>query len=149
MDKIDRDLLAALLADGRATYHDLGQRVRLSPNTVAERVKRLQRRGVLTGFRAELDLAALGRPLTLLIDVRLREGVERDDFGRGLASLPQVIGAVHTTGEYDYELRVVCAHADEIETVIDALKRDHGVRELRSRLVLGEVPLGLEGLLIP
>ena len=142
MDQIDRDLLSTLLLDGRATYQDLGRTVRLSPNTVAERVKRLQRRGVITGFRAELDLAALGRSLTLLMDVRLREGVERDWFERGLAELPQVLSAVHITGEYDYELRIACAHAGEIESVIDLLKRDHGVRELRSRLLLGEVPLG-------
>jgi hypothetical protein len=43
-----------------------------------------------------------------------------------------VIGAVRVTGDYDYELRVACAHAAEIETVIDVRKREHGVRELRS-----------------
>jgi Lrp/AsnC family transcriptional regulator, leucine-responsive regulatory protein len=78
---------------------------------------------------------------------RVAKGVERSDFEDGLATLPQVIGAVHVTGDYDYEIRVACAHAAEIETVIDVLKREHGVRELRSRLVLGEVPLGPQGLL--
>jgi Lrp/AsnC family leucine-responsive transcriptional regulator len=147
MDQIDRQLLTALLTDGRATYQDLGERVRLSPNTVAERVKRLQREGVLTGFHAGLDPAALGRPLTLLIDVRIREGVSRATFEKRLAALPQAVSAAHITGEYDYELRVVCENAAEIETVIDRLKEDHGVRELRSRMVLGEVPLGPAGLL--
>jgi Lrp/AsnC family transcriptional regulator, leucine-responsive regulatory protein len=147
MDQIDRDLLAALLVDGRATYQDLGRKVRLSPNTVAERVKRLQRSGVVTGFRAELDPAALGRSLTLLSDVRLREGVDRGEFLQGLAAVPQVVSAMHITGEYDYELRVVCAHSAEFESVIDLLKRNHGVRELRSRLLLREVPLGPTGLL--
>jgi Lrp/AsnC family transcriptional regulator, leucine-responsive regulatory protein len=147
MDQIDRNLLAALLADGRATYRDLGRTVRLSPNTVADRVKRLQRSGVLTGFRAELDLTALGRSLTLLSDVRLRDGADRGEFERGLSAVPQVVSAMHITGEYDYELRIACAHATEFQSVIDLLKRDHGVRELRSRLVLGEVPLGPAGLL--
>jgi Lrp/AsnC family transcriptional regulator, leucine-responsive regulatory protein len=147
MDRIDRDLLAALLVDGRATYQELGRRVHLAPNTVAERVKRLQKSGVLKGFRAEIDPASLGRSLTLLIDVRLREGVDRAWFERGLADVPQVTAAVHVTGEYDYELRVIAAHAAEIESIIDRLKRDHGVRELRSRLLLGEVPLGPAGLL--
>jgi Lrp/AsnC family leucine-responsive transcriptional regulator len=147
MDQIDRQLLTALLTDGRATYQDLGERVRLSSNTVAERVKRLQREGVLTGFHAGLDPAALGRPLTLLIDVRIREGVSRATFEKGLAALPQAVSAAHITGEYDYELRVVCENAAEIETVIDRLKEDHGVRELRSRMVLGEVTLGPAGLL--
>ena len=142
MDQIDRDLITALLTDGRATYQDLGRAVRLSPNTVAERVKRLRRDGVITGFRAELDLSALGRPVTLLTDVRLREGVERADFEAGLRTVAQVVSALHITGEYDYELRVECTDAAEFETVIDTLKRDHGVRDLRSRLLLREVPLG-------
>jgi Lrp/AsnC family leucine-responsive transcriptional regulator len=147
MDKIDQQLLTELLANGRATYQELGERVRLSPNTVAERVKRLQRNGVLTGFCANLDLATLGRPLTLLIDVRLREGVTRATFESGLTKLPQAVSAAHITGEYDYELRVACANHAEIETVIDRLKEELGVRELRSRMILGEVDLSPAGLL--
>jgi Lrp/AsnC family leucine-responsive transcriptional regulator len=61
--------------------------------------------------------------------------------------VPQVVSAMHITGDYDYELRVVCAHSAEFESVIDLLKRDHGVRELRSRLLLREFPLSPTGLL--
>ena len=142
MDEIDRDLLACLLTDGRATYQELGKSVRLSPNTVADRVRRLRASGVLTGFQANLDLTALGRPLTLLSDVRLRDGVDRGEFEAGLVRVPQVVSAARLTGEYDYQLRVVCANSGEFESVIDGLKHDHGVRELRSRLLLHEVPLG-------
>jgi Lrp/AsnC family leucine-responsive transcriptional regulator len=93
------------------------------------------------------DLAALGRSLTLLTDVRLREGAERAEFERGRAAVPQIVAAMHITGEYDYELRVVCADPPEFESIIDSLKRDHGVRDLRSRLMLREVRLGPAGLL--
>ena len=51
------------------------------------------------------------------------------------------------TGEYDYELRLACTDPAEFETVIDLLKRDHGVRELRSRMLLHEVALGSHRLL--
>jgi Lrp/AsnC family leucine-responsive transcriptional regulator len=147
MDRIDRQLIAALLADGRATFQDLGRTVRLSPNTVADRVRRLRRNGVLTGFHADLDLSALGRSLTLLSDVRLREGVDRLEFEHGLRTVPQIVSAMHITGEYDYALRIVCAHPAEFETIIDLLKRDHGVRDLRTSLLLREVSLGPAGLL--
>ena len=142
MDRTDRDLLKALLADGRASYQELGRRVHLSPNTVAERVKRLRRSGVLTGFHAALDVAALGRPMTLLSDVRLSQGTARADFERRLAAVPQVVSAAHVTGDYDYELRIVCADAAEVEDVLGALKDAHGVREFRSRLLLSEVSFG-------
>lgn len=146
MDRIDRDLLVALIADGRATYQDLGRQVRLSPNTVAHRVRRLRESGVISGFHAGIDPPALGRSLRLLVDVSLREDLARADFERRLAELPQVVSAVHLTGEYDYELGVVCAGTDEFETVLDALKHRHGVHHMRSRLVLREVPLGQAGL---
>ncbi len=142
MDQIDRALLTHLLDDGRATYQELGRAVRLSPNTVADRVRRLRATGVLTGFHAELDLAALGRHLTLITDIRLREGVDRGEFERGLVELPQIVSAARMTGEYDFQLRVVCVDSAEFEGVVDTLKRDHGVRESRSRLLLHELPLG-------
>ena len=147
MDAIDRQQLTALLADARATYQELGRTVRLSANTVAERVRRLRSLGVIRGYHADLDLATLGRGLTLLSDVRLREGMDRGEFERGLTSVPHVLSAMRLTGEYDYQLRVACADPAEFETVIDLLKRVHGVRELRSRLLLHEVPLGVHRLL--
>lgn len=147
MDAIDRELVTLLLADGRATFQDLGRAVRLSANTVADRVRRLRSSGVIEGFHAEVDLSSLGRGLTLLSDVRLREGVDRGGFERGLVEVAHVTSAMRLTGEYDYQLRIVCAEPREFESVIDALKRDHGVRELRSRLLLHELPLGPHRLL--
>ena len=147
MDAIDRTLLTLLLHDARASYQELGRAVRLSANTVADRVRRLRSSGIVRGYHAEVDLPALGRGLTLLSDIRLREGVDRRQFERDLVGVPQLLTAMRLTGEYDYQLRVVCVDAAEFEAIIDRLKRDHGVRELRSRLLLHEVQLGIERLL--
>ncbi|EST19037.1 Lrp/AsnC family transcriptional regulator [Streptomyces roseochromogenus] len=149
MDRIDRQILSILLSDGRATYQELGRQVRLSANTVADRVRRLQAVGVVRGYRAELNLAAFGRGMELLSDIRLREGVDRQAFEAQLHQVPQVVGAMRLTGDYDYQLRVACTDAREFETVIDRLKADLGVRELRSRLLLHEVPLGPDRVLEP
>jgi Lrp/AsnC family leucine-responsive transcriptional regulator len=146
VDAIDRLLLNQLLRDARVTYQDLGRAVTLSANTVAERVRRLRASGVISGYHAELDLSRLGRGLHLMSDVRLREGADLDQFERGLVEVEQVIGAVRLTGDYDFLLQIACADAAELETVIDRLKRNHDVRESRSRLVLHEVPLSLERL---
>ncbi|MFD8087955.1 Lrp/AsnC family transcriptional regulator [Kitasatospora sp. NPDC059722] len=142
MDRIDRQLLALLLQDGRATYQELGRQVRLSANTVADRVRRLQAEGVIRGYRAELNLEAFGRGMQMISDIRLGEGVDRRGFEEQLAGVPQVIGAMRLTGDYDFQLRMAVTDAREFEAVIDRLKADLGVRELRSRLVLHEVPLG-------
>ncbi|MBD3926151.1 Lrp/AsnC family transcriptional regulator [Nocardioides cavernae] len=141
MDAIDRSLLRLLIDDARMTYHDLGVSVRLSANTVSDRVRRLRASGVLQGYRAELDPAALGRKLLMVSDIRLRDGWDRQEFERGLARVPQVVSGSRLTGEYDFLLRLACVDAAEFETVVDTLKREHGVRELRSRLVLHELDL--------
>lgn len=147
MDDIDRELLRLLLEDGRATYQELAKEVRLSPNTTADRVRRLRRAGVISGYYAKVDLAALDHSLVMLTDIRLRDDVLSEDFQEGLTSVPQVISAFHTTGEYDYQLRIACRDAREFERVADLLKRNHGVRESRSRLLLRELPLGVSRLL--
>ena len=146
MDAIDRVLIRELLRDARVTYQELGRTARLSANTVADRVRRLRSSGVVSGYHAQLNLAMLGRRLQLMSDVRLSEGKDRSEFERGLADVEQVIAAVRLTGDYDYLLQVACADPEEFEQVLDRLKRDHGVREVRSRLVLHEVPIDLEKL---
>lgn len=147
MDAVDREILAVLLHDGRITYQELGRAVRLSANAVADRVRRLRRSGILRGYRADLDFAALGRPLVLVTEVRLRDGVSGAEFERALSAFPQIFSAAHVTGDYDYQLRMACTDTIEFEELIARLKRDHGVRELRSRLVLRQIPLDPAGVL--
>jgi Lrp/AsnC family leucine-responsive transcriptional regulator len=148
VDRIDRRLLALLLKDGRATYQELGRGVRLSANTVADRVRRLQESGVIRGYRADLDVAALGQGMEMISDIRLRDGVDRRGFEAQLQDVPQVIGAMRLTGEYDYQLRMACIDSRDFESVVDRLKADLGVRELRSRLLLHEVPLGVDRVIV-
>lgn len=77
----------------------------------------------------------------MMSDVRLREGMERSVFEDGVREVPQVVSGSRVTGEYDFQIRVVCVDAAEFEGVVDVLKRDHGVRELRSRLVLHDIEI--------
>lgn len=147
MDRIDRDLVRLLHADARMTYHQLGQQVRLSANTVADRVRRLRATGIIRGFRAEIDPAALGRTLTMVSEIRIQDTMARPDFEAGLREIAQLVAGSRLTGEYDYELRLVCRDAAEFETVVDRLRRDHGVLNIRSRMVLHDIAVDTSGLL--
>lgn len=126
------------MADGRMTYQELGRLVHLSANSVADRVRRLRQSGLLRGFHAELNLERLGRTLLALSDTKLHADVDRLEFERELVAIPQVLAATHTTGEYDYQIRVACTDTQDLEQVVDRL-RALGVREIHSRIVLGEV----------
>ncbi len=137
MDEIDRTLLVALSDDGRLSYQQLAALVHLSANSTADRVRRLRQSGVLAGFHAELDLAALGHTLHSLTDINLKESVDRHEFERALNGVPQVLSALHTTGELDYQLRIVSRNTDELQSVLDTLQK-LGTRDVQSRIVLGE-----------
>lgn len=147
VDDIDRTLARLLVREARSTYNELGKRVRLSANTVADRVRRLRSSGVISGFRAELDPAVLGRGLSMVSDIRLRENIDRRTFEMGLKEIPQVVSGSRMTGEYDYQLRLACIDPAEFESIVDQLKRHHGVRQLRSRLVLHDIDADSSGLL--
>ena len=91
---------------------------------------------MITAFRAELDFAALGRPLHALIDIRLRPDTEPAHAEAAIARLPQLIDATHVTGRVDYTLRVACRDPTDLDELITALNRDVGAGETDTRLIL-------------
>jgi Lrp/AsnC family leucine-responsive transcriptional regulator len=130
LDAVDRQLIRALVDDGRMSYQQLAARVNLSATSTAS--------GVLSGYHASLDLAVLGRTLHAITDVKIKENCTREDFETALATVPQVLSAVHTTGEYDYQLRLASTGTADLQFAVDAVRR-MGAREVHSRIVLGEV----------
>ncbi|MGA7834336.1 MAG: Lrp/AsnC family transcriptional regulator [Acidimicrobiales bacterium] len=146
MDDIDRALMVALSDDARLSYQQLASIVHLSSNSTADRVRRLRQSGVLGGFHADIALDVLGYTLLALTDVNLKESVDRHEFEQSLEGVPQVLSAIHTTGELDYQLRIVCSGTDELQSVLDTLQR-LGTRDVQSRIVLGERNYGATRLL--
>src|SRR3954454_17040980 len=108
MDTIDSEILRILREDARLSWRDLGAAVGLSANAAADRVRRLRRAGVITGFTALVDPAAGGRTLEALIGITLAPTVDSDEFAAGAATLEQVTEVLHLTGAPDYQLRVAC-----------------------------------------
>jgi Lrp/AsnC family leucine-responsive transcriptional regulator len=136
MDAIDREILGELMRNGRISFRDLGAAVGLSANAAADRVRRLRRDGVITGFTATLDPAAAGRHLVALIDVRLAAAGSNEEFEAATAKLEPITDAVHVTGRFDYQLRVACRDAAELDRLLRHLKREGGAAETETRVVL-------------
>lgn len=132
LDRVDREILGILRDDARISWQALGDRVHLSANAVAERVRRLQRRGAIRRFTADVDQAALGRTLMAVIDVRIdhRQGIEdrlreRDD----------VLWAARVTGVPDIKIAVACAGTAGLDEFIAWLEGE-GARETTTDVVL-------------
>jgi len=136
MDSTDREILGELMRNGRLSFRDLGAAVGLSANAAADRVRRLRRDGIITGFTATVDPGAAGRGLVALIDVRLTAAGTNEEFEVAAAKLEPVTDAVHVTGRFDYQLRVACRDAAELDRLLRHLKRECGVSETETRVVL-------------
>jgi Lrp/AsnC family leucine-responsive transcriptional regulator len=141
MDKLDREILRILAADGRRSYREIGEAVHLSANAVAERIRRLQKDGTIRAIRAVVDPAALGLTIEAQIDVKLRPTTSAEAFEEAIRALPQVLSATLMTGSFDYALRVACTDRKELVDVTETIRNKAGALETYSRVILREVRL--------
>ncbi len=111
IDEFDRRILRILERDGRLPNTTLAECVGLSPSACLRRVRRLERRGIIRGYRAVLDRQALGRSLLAYVAVGLDEhtGAAQTAFERAIAAVPEVRECHNVTGNVEYLLRVETA----------------------------------------
>ena len=140
MDATDAEILRLLRRDARMSWNDLGAAVGLSANAAADRVRRLRRSGVITGFTVLVDPAAGGRTLQALVGITLGRGVDSDEFARGAATLEAVTEVLHLTGAPDYQLRVACRDTAELDALLRTLRLRHGAADTETTIVLRSGP---------
>jgi Lrp/AsnC family leucine-responsive transcriptional regulator len=138
-DDVDRRILACLTEDGRATYDDVGRRVSLSAPAVKRRVDKLRERGVLRGFTAVVDPAALGAGTEALIELFYAPGIGLDAVRESLRPLPEVVEAWSVTGDADCIVRVRARDPKDLERVIMELQRESSVVRTRSLIVMSRL----------
>ena len=146
LDKLDRQILRCLQADGRATYDEIAETVGLSPSAVLRRVKRLEVARVIDRYVALVKPEAVGLSMTAYLNVRLEKFTEAskrnplDLFRASVQSWPEVVECVALTGDMDYLLRVVVADmAHYSRFVMDTLLRHPSVQDCKTSFVLDRV----------
>lgn len=138
MDAIDGNILTLLQENARRSFSELGRAVGLSTNAVAARVRRMEDDGVILGYTVLTGAEALGPRggLEVFIDVRLDAGLDGESFTERVASLPQVLEAVHVTGPYDYLLRAQVPDTGALDALLRRLKRECGAVQTQTRVAL-------------
>ncbi|MEV0175827.1 Lrp/AsnC family transcriptional regulator [Streptomyces sp. NPDC050803] len=142
LDAIDREILFHLRRDGRLTNVELAKRVGLTPPPCLRRVKRLEEAGVIAGYRAVVDPAAMGRGLEVLVDVEISAQDRRtvEEFEVTVASYDEVIEFRRMYGRPDYFLRVAVAdHAAYEAFLMGRLSGLPAVQRLESHLTMKEI----------
>jgi Lrp/AsnC family transcriptional regulator, leucine-responsive regulatory protein len=118
LDEINRRLLAELSREPRMAMSALARSVKMSAPAVTERVQRLERAGVITGYRLEVDPAALGLPVTAFARIRPAAG-QLSKVAELARSLPQVTECHRITGEDCFLIKVHAPAVQELETLLD------------------------------
>ena len=142
MDAVDREILAELQADGRLTVTALAERVKLSVAPCHRRLRALEDSGVIRGYRAVIDPAALGLGFEVIVHVTMdrEDSATIAEFERGLAAVPEVRQAERLFGEVDYLLRVLTADIASYQTLRDEkLASLPGVQRLSSTIVMKRI----------
>ncbi|WP_259152775.1 Lrp/AsnC family transcriptional regulator [Erwinia rhapontici] len=142
MDRIDRNILAELQADGRLSLTELAERVGLSLSPCHRRVKTLEQIGVIHGYRAHLDPAFLGYNFSAIVFVTLRDGDRKavNAFEDAVIELPQVTLAQRLFGDPDYLLHITTRDLPAFQQLYDEkLSAMPGVQRLTSTLVMKTV----------
>lgn len=138
LDKLDLKLLVLLQQDGRMSWTQLGQALGLTPPAAADRAGRLEKKGVITGYSARIQPAAVGLHLTAFIDVTLEHPRARHAFLKKVTALKAIQECHHVAGDFDYLLKVRAHSTSDLEKLISqVLKSIPGVARTRTTIVLG------------
>jgi Lrp/AsnC family leucine-responsive transcriptional regulator len=142
LDKLDRKILKALQEDGRIAMKDLAERVGLTVTPCIERVKRMERDQVITGYYARVDPAQLGAALLVFVEITLgnKSGNVFDQFRREVQKIPEVLECHLVSGDFDYLIKArIGEMADYRKLLGDILLQLPGAVQSKSYVVMEEI----------
>jgi Lrp/AsnC family transcriptional regulator, leucine-responsive regulatory protein len=134
---MDSQILKRLQANARETWAALGSALGVTGPAIAERVKKLEDRGVIRGYRAVIDPTSVGYTLLAFVAVTVERPDLRGAFLEKVMALPEVLECHHVAGDYDYLLKIRCRDTTDLERVIsDELKSFEGIVRTRTTIAM-------------
>ncbi|MDB9525067.1 Lrp/AsnC family transcriptional regulator [Oscillatoria sp. CS-180] len=140
LDALDSKVVKHLMQQARMTWAELAAQLGLSAPAAADRVRKLEERGVIQGYWTRVNPQSLGYDLTAFVAVTLEHPRDRDGFLTQIHALPEIQECHHVTGDDDYLLKVRCRGTQGLEHLItNGLKQVSGVLKTRTIIVLSTV----------
>jgi Lrp/AsnC family leucine-responsive transcriptional regulator len=140
LDPIDLQILDQLQANARETQADIARAVGLAPSAVLERIRKLEARGIVRGYGAQVNPKALGLALLAFVAVRSDEASSDQSIARALADCPEVLEVHHVAGDDCYLIKVRARDAEHLGVLLRTrFGRIPGVRSTRTTIVLETV----------
>ena len=150
LDAVDRMIISALRANARIPYADLARLVGLSGPSVADRVKRLEQLGVITGYHAALAPEALGLGVVAIVGIEQSDDGDQDEIAEHLSELEEIEDCWFVAGDESFILNLRVADIDSLEKSLGRLRKIPGISRTHTTVVLstrfeGRAALPLEG----
>jgi Lrp/AsnC family transcriptional regulator, leucine-responsive regulatory protein len=124
MEPLDRRILSLLARDGRMSYTDIGKETGLSTSAAQQRVRRLEQRGVIKGYRAVLDPAQLGQLVTAFVAIKPFDPSQADDAPDRLQHIDEIISCYSVAGEPSYLLKVQVPTMSALESLLARIRAE-------------------------
>jgi Lrp/AsnC family leucine-responsive transcriptional regulator len=135
VEEIDRTIVSLLTSDGRMSFTELARHTGLSVSAAQQRVRRLERRGVITGYSARVNADDVGLPLTAFVSIKPFDPASLDDAPQRLAHLPAIEACHSVAGEESYILKVRVASPVALENLLQEIRAAANV-STRTTIVL-------------
>ncbi len=136
IDKIDIKILTIVQDNGRTSNAEIARQVGMAPSAVLERMRKLERKGIIKGFEAVLRPKDVGFTLTAFTFVRVEESVGAMDTGKALAKVPGVLEMHYTAGQDSYLAKVRARDTEHLQHILQQFGAIPGVRDTRTTVVL-------------
>ncbi|MFB4312792.1 Lrp/AsnC family transcriptional regulator [Actinomadura sp. 21ATH] len=139
LDDLDRRIVAQLLEHGRASYAQVGDKVGLSAPAVKRRVDRLRADGVITGFAAIVDPAALGWTTEAFIEIFCTGATSPDEIYSSIRKHPEVVAAYTVSGDASALVHVRVRDIQHLEQSLERLRREDNITATKTAIVLSRL----------
>jgi Lrp/AsnC family transcriptional regulator, regulator for asnA, asnC and gidA len=139
LDKLDLQIISAMMEDAGISYADLGKQLFVSGGTIHVRIKKLQELGVVKGTKLNVDLKQLGYDITAFVGIYLEKSSLYDAVAEELKKVPEIIRLNYTTGNYSMFLEVVCKDINQLRFILhDTLQHIKGIERTETFISLDE-----------
>ncbi len=139
IDKLDLQIIQAMMQDAEISYADLGKQFFVSGGTIHVRIKKLEELGIVRGKRLAVDLKVLGYDIIAFIGIYLEKSSLYDTVALALKNIPQVVRVNYTTGNYSMFVEIVCKDIQQLRFVLhDELQKIKGIERTETLISLEE-----------
>jgi len=139
LDKLDYQIMQAMMEDAGISYADLGKKLFVSGGTIHVRIKKLEAAGIVKGNRLHVDIKALGYDVIAFVGIYLEKSSLYDVVAKELRKIPEIVRVNYTTGNYSMFAEVVCRDIQQLRFVLhDELQKIKGIERTETLISLEE-----------